>query len=676
MAKAVLDMSAGWINVGWRYAVLVALLPVLIVLLPGCNEDSVERQIGSATAASVEATYRVNRDPLLNDWNQQMGRTLTAFSVRQQVPYQFKVVDTDMVNAFAAPWGYVYVTQGFLDFADSEDEVVAVVGHEIGHVVHRDGIRGFKQNLLFNLAAGLISSKSETLGGISAIGLGLLSLHYSREQEYKADDTGTALAYAAGYDPQGLLSFFTKLHTDLEKERRSSYLGNLLSTHPYTPSRRDRQAAQPWVMGTTAPSAMRIAQGYLARGQYQRALALLNAQAAKEPDNQQLALMIADALAGSGAQEAARGQYQMASTQGSASYANYALAQIERNPVPASVPPTGDEQGQALAAVPGAQALVRQTQTTSAQLAGVRQSMAGTLQAARGDSAAAREVLQRLADVEADLPKQTQTIAVDANAAVAAAAEVVYTLDRCQEQSEAAVQNNAAVAQQAAELLQSLAQGGSRAGALRLVQSAVHELEKSNELLVAAGAAARAAVGPAQQAQLSARQTTMYVERLFDQRRVRQSDLTLARMMTQETTQKAQAAAKQSQEAQDQARLATVRGTLAVVQMAHAAAPAEMLPGLDRMVAHYLRTNVGQIATLREQGFGYGDIAVIVTAARATGSAVGLEATRLGTGVAPLDVVDLKVDGTNGLKVMAKFLSRAMTQELALMGRTEAPTLG
>ena len=652
---------------------MVALLPGLAALLAGCNEDTVEKQIGSATAASVEATYRVNRDPLLNDWNQDVGRTLTAFSVRQQVPYKFKVVDTDMVNAFAAPWGYVYVTQGFLDFADSEDEVVAVLGHEIGHVVHRDGIKAFKQSILFNLAAGLIGSQSETLGEVTAVGLGLLSLHYSREQEYAADDTGTAMAYAAGYDPQGLLGFFAKLHTDLEKGQSSSYLEALLSTHPYTPNRRDRQAAQPWVMAATAPSAMRIAQGYLGRGQYGRALALLNAKAAQEPDNQQLALMLADALAGRGSESEARGRYQMASAQGAPSYPNYALAQMTKNPVPVSVPPTAGEQAQALALVGSAEALVTGTQDTQTRLAAAQEAMAPKLQAARGDSAAAMGLLQRLSEVETELPKQTQKIAININAAVAAAADVVYTLDRCQEQSVTAVQNNAEVGRQATVLLRSLSQGGSRSGALKLAQSAVYELGKSNELLLAASEAARAAVGPTQEAQMSARQTSMYVERLFDRQRVRQSDLTLAQMLTRETRERAQAANKQAQEAQNRARLATVRGMLAVLQLAHAAAPAEMLPGLDRMVAHYLRTGTGQVAALRDRGFGYGDIAVMVAAARGSGTAIGLEADRMGAGIAPLEVVDLKRDGSNGLKVMVKFLSKAMAQEVALPGQASNP---
>ena len=646
---------------------MVAVLP-LAWLLSGCNEDSVEKQLGSATASSIEGTYRVNRDPVLNDWNRDVGRTLTAFSTRQQIPYSFKVIDTDMVNAFAAPWGYVYVTQGFLDFADSEDEVVAVLGHEIGHVVHRDGIKGFKQSLLFSLAAGLIGSKNETLGEVTAIGLGLLSLHYSREQEYAADDTGTAMSYAAGYDPRGLLTFFTKLHTDLEKGRPSSYLDALLSSHPYTPNRKLRQEEQPWVMASTAPSAMRIAQGHLKRGQYNQALAVLNVQAAREPENTQLALMVADALAGRGTQGPAREKYLTASTQGSGSYPSFALAQMARDPAPALVLPTGEEQGRALALAASAETAVTGAQETSRKLAAARQAIGGKLQAAHADNSAAMAALGRLAEAEADLTKPVEKVALNANAAVAAAADVMSTLDVCQEQTAAAVRDNAEVARQAGALLQELAQGRGRSGVLPLAESALRELGRSNQLLLASAVAVRLAIGPTMAAQSSARQTTTYIERLFDLRRVRQGDLELARMLTRETRDRTKEANRQAQEAQRRARVATTRAMLASLQLAQAAASAEMLPGLDRMVAHYMRTSPGQVATLRERGLGYGDIVVVAVSARGSGTPFGTQADALTAGAAPMDAFDLKRDQSQGLKVMVKFLSKAMAREVALPG--------
>ena len=110
-----------------RSGMVVVMLALLAGLagsfLSGCDEDDVEKMLGSQTAASIEHSYGVNHDPLLCDWLEDMGQTLVGFSTRQQIPYTFRILETDMVNAFAGPWGHVYVTEGLLDFAENEDEI-------------------------------------------------------------------------------------------------------------------------------------------------------------------------------------------------------------------------------------------------------------------------------------------------------------------------------------------------------------------------------------------------------------------------------------------------------------------------------------------------------------------------------------------------------------------------
>ncbi len=87
--------------------VLVLVTALFGVVLSGCDEDDVEKMLGGSTAASVEAMYGVNRDPLLSVWLDDMGQRLVSFSTRQQIPYSFRIVETDMVNAFAGPWGHI-----------------------------------------------------------------------------------------------------------------------------------------------------------------------------------------------------------------------------------------------------------------------------------------------------------------------------------------------------------------------------------------------------------------------------------------------------------------------------------------------------------------------------------------------------------------------------------------
>jgi len=103
---------------------VVAVLGVLLALgLTGCTEDDVEKTLGDMSSASVEAAYDVDNDPLMNEWLNRVGQTLVSHSRRQDLPYEFRIIDTGMVNAFAAPYGHIYVTRGFLEFADTEDEI-------------------------------------------------------------------------------------------------------------------------------------------------------------------------------------------------------------------------------------------------------------------------------------------------------------------------------------------------------------------------------------------------------------------------------------------------------------------------------------------------------------------------------------------------------------------------
>ena len=226
--------------------VLIPALPALLALslLVGCDEDDIERSLGKQTSAAVEKEFGLNNDPVLGAWVNTLGHSLVGQSKRQGIPYHFRVVNTDMVNAFAAPWGYIYVTQGMLRFAQSEDELAFVVGHEVGHVANRDSIKSFKNSILFNIGVALLGTQSETLANIGGIGAGLLMLSYSRDDENDADLSGSAFAYASGYDPAGSTAFFQRLMTEIEKDRPSSF-EHIFMTHPPTDKRLAAEKKRP-----------------------------------------------------------------------------------------------------------------------------------------------------------------------------------------------------------------------------------------------------------------------------------------------------------------------------------------------------------------------------------------------------------------------------------------------
>ena len=268
-------------NRRWILAAAAA-AAVASLMLSGCDEDSIERQLGSMSASSIEQTYHVSTDPLLQQWMTNMGTALVANSQRQNIPYSYKIVETDVVNAFAAPYGHVYMCEGLVDFAKNEDEVWTVMGHETGHVVNRHAIKATKKNFLYSIGLGILGAKSEGSARVAGIGAGLLSLKYSRDDERQADDYGTMLAYRAGHDPAAEITFFTRLATEIEKGAPSKVEQYFLE-HPDTASRIARQKLRPENDPNNANAMVHVARGYMRRAQYAHAITILDKARALQP---------------------------------------------------------------------------------------------------------------------------------------------------------------------------------------------------------------------------------------------------------------------------------------------------------------------------------------------------------------------------------------------------------
>jgi hypothetical protein len=148
------------------------------------------------------------------------------------------VVNTKEINAFALPGGFIYMNRGLIDAAANESEIAGVLGHEINHVVGRHSTNQMSKQLLLMgivLGAGIgVGAKSERWGqiiaGLGGMGVVLTSLKFSRDHERQADRLGLATMYGSGYDPYGMVSFFTKLN-NVSKEKGSSAM-TFMSTHP------------------------------------------------------------------------------------------------------------------------------------------------------------------------------------------------------------------------------------------------------------------------------------------------------------------------------------------------------------------------------------------------------------------------------------------------------------
>lgn len=155
-------------------------------------------------------------------------------------PLNFKVYITDDVNAFACADGSIRVYTGLMDLMN-DDEVLGVIGHEIGHVAHKDSKNAFKQALLTSAildAAGATSSKVRALtdSQLGALGEALLNSKFSRKQESNADDYGYDFLKANGKNPWAMAMAFAKLE-ELEGGHSAGAMAKMFSSHPQTPNR-------------------------------------------------------------------------------------------------------------------------------------------------------------------------------------------------------------------------------------------------------------------------------------------------------------------------------------------------------------------------------------------------------------------------------------------------------
>ncbi|MEO8129133.1 MAG: M48 family metalloprotease [Bryobacteraceae bacterium] len=187
---------------------------------PGFNLFSKEQdiQLGKESAAQVEQQMQVINDPKLQAFIDRIGKRLASQQQAGGFPYTFKVVSDPSINAFALPGGPTFVNTGLIVAADNEDQLAAVMAHEISHVSLRHGTnQASKANFiqLPAMLAGAVMGNSSLLGQLTSAGIGLgansVLLKFSRGAETQADLNGAQLMASAGYNPIEMARFFEKL---------------------------------------------------------------------------------------------------------------------------------------------------------------------------------------------------------------------------------------------------------------------------------------------------------------------------------------------------------------------------------------------------------------------------------------------------------------------------------
>lgn len=216
-----------------------------------------EIAIGRENDANIKKQYGVYDDADLQAYVQQIGERLAQRSHRPQLVYRVTVLDSPDVNAFALPGGYIYITRGILAYLNSEAELAAVLGHEIGHVTARHSVRQYTATFAANVGATIMSIFVPELGNqagqqlLNVIGGALLS-GYGRDHELEADRLGAEYLAHTGYDPDAIIGVIgvLKNQEQFEKERARNegrepriYHG-VFATHPSADTRLQQVVAQ------------------------------------------------------------------------------------------------------------------------------------------------------------------------------------------------------------------------------------------------------------------------------------------------------------------------------------------------------------------------------------------------------------------------------------------------
>jgi len=241
-----------------RHWLVAALVGALFAVVAACAVNPVsgrhqvallsaeqEVDLGAREHPGILRQYGELQAPTVQRYVARVGRQLAARSHRPELTYHFTVLDSPILNAFALPGGYVYVTRGLLAELNNEAELAGVVGHEIGHVTARHGVTRYTQQAGYQLLRGVAVLLEPGLANwtqLSDLAFTATVRGYGRKEELQADELGLEYAAAAGYDTGQLHHFFETLQRQ-ERDADGGGFHGLFATHPETAERIARMRA-------------------------------------------------------------------------------------------------------------------------------------------------------------------------------------------------------------------------------------------------------------------------------------------------------------------------------------------------------------------------------------------------------------------------------------------------
>ena len=210
-----------------------------------------ELEIGAEEHAKVMQSMALLTDDELNAYVNEVGQRLAVVSDRPDLDFKFTIIDSPEINAFALPGGYVYINRGLLAYLNSEAELAAVLGHEIGHITARHAVQQQSRGSLARVASGVGGVVAAVATGSGYIGSQIMDVGslwaqaglsgFGREHELEADTLGAEYLLRAGYNPQAVITVVTVLKNQEDfntkvANQQPSYHG-LFATHPRNDTR-------------------------------------------------------------------------------------------------------------------------------------------------------------------------------------------------------------------------------------------------------------------------------------------------------------------------------------------------------------------------------------------------------------------------------------------------------
>jgi predicted Zn-dependent protease len=204
--------------------------------LGGFSQEE-EVAIGRQAAGNILGAAPLVKDSMLQRYVNRVGRWVASRSERPDLEWHFGVIESDDLNAFAAPGGYVFVTKGLYRALQSESELAGVLAHEVGHVVKKHHLKILQQSRLVDIGGKLLTTKvgeNEYVKKLIGNGAEIFARSLDKSAEFEADRIAVVLAARAGYDPFGLPAVLQDLSRVAKDDSRISLL---FKTHPHPDDR-------------------------------------------------------------------------------------------------------------------------------------------------------------------------------------------------------------------------------------------------------------------------------------------------------------------------------------------------------------------------------------------------------------------------------------------------------